>query len=101
MLKSEQKIIFNNGWSFATINKRLAEITFSKEWGLYGYCYVDRSEYSKSEQKQITADVEKFQFSLRNGIFRDKINNITFPLGKVIIDEKDLVQYKNKSSFDG
>lgn len=59
----------------------MAEIFFSKEWGIYAYCYVDLDHYSKREQKTIDSDLKKYQFSFRKGLFRDKINGNTFALG--------------------
>ena len=87
----KQKVQFNGGWCFALINNRLAEIFFDKEWGLYGYCYVKRDEYSKGEQRRINKDLQKHQFSYRNAMFYDKTRNITFPLGEVQLKKGDLL----------
>ena len=46
-LKTKQK--FNDGWCFAIVNGRLAEIHFDKKYGIYGHCYVKREKYSKRE----------------------------------------------------
>lgn len=83
---------FKSGWCFATVNNRLAEIYFNKKWGLYGYCYVDRREFSKKEQIAIDQDIKGHQFSYRNGFFRDKIKNIVFPIGKMDIEEGLLIR---------
>ena len=87
MSRTKDTIKFNDGWCFATINDRLAEIFFDKDSGLYGYSYVRKEAYSKIERKRIDEDVEKYQFSYRNGIFRDKISGVTFPLGRMLLDE--------------
>lgn len=51
-----------DGWCFALINSRLAEIYFNEK-GIFGYTYVTRNEYlTRKEQKWIDADIEKFQF---------------------------------------
>jgi hypothetical protein len=83
MMKTSTSTTFNNGWCFALINNRLAEIFFSEKSGLYGYCYVKREEYSKKEQKIINEDTKNYRFSYRNKIFRDKLRKITFPLGEI------------------
>ncbi len=69
------------GWSFAKINGRLAEVFFDreakeKEPKIRGHCYVSESEYrTKKEKKWIKQDTEKYQFSYRNKVYRDKIRN--------------------------
>ncbi|MDO8558959.1 MAG: hypothetical protein Q7R84_01375 [bacterium] len=63
---------FNNGWCFATVNGRLAEIYFKEKYGIYGHCYVKRKEYSKGEQKIIDSDIQKYSFTYRKGYYIDK-----------------------------
>jgi len=82
-------IKFKDGWCFATINNRLAEIYFDEEWGLYGYCYVNKKDYSKRDQKMIEEDVKNYQFSYRNKKFRDKLRDIIFPIGEIKYDESE------------
>lgn len=72
---------FNDGWCFALINGRLAEIYFRRRHGIYGYCYVDRQSFrTKQEQLDIQHDTARFQFTFRNGWFRDKLNDYRFKL---------------------
>jgi hypothetical protein len=72
-VKKENDIKFNDGWCFAIVNGRLAEIHFKKDFGISGHCYIKRSEYStKREQKMIDADVKKCIFSYRKGFYYDK-----------------------------
>lgn len=69
------------GWSFAKVNGRLAEVFFDrkdneKEPRMRGHCYVSESEYkTKKEKKWIKQDTEKYQFSYRKKVYRDKIRN--------------------------
>lgn len=68
-------------WSFAKVNGRLAEVFFDREDSekdpkIRGHCYVSASEYkTKKEKKWIKQDTEKYQFSYRNKVYRDKIRN--------------------------
>ena len=60
------------GWCFALINNRLAGIYFDEK-GIFGYAYVTRNEYlTRKEQKRINADTEKFQFSYKRRMFKNK-----------------------------
>ena len=68
--------LFNNGWCFAIMNGRLAEIYFQKKHGIYGYCYIDREKYSKKEQKMINTDIRHYKFTYRKGFYFDKLNGI-------------------------
>lgn len=81
-LKRKEPKFNDSGWAFATINNRLAEIFFNKKVGIWGYCYIQKSEYSKKEQETINMDIKNNQFTFRRGIFRDKLKNIVFPLRK-------------------
>lgn len=69
----KKKIKFNNGWCFAVVNNRLAEIHFRKGSDIWAHCYVDRSEFSKREQKMIDEDIKRCIFSYRKGIYHNKI----------------------------
>ena len=58
-------------WSFAIVNRKLAEIHYDEMKGgtrkLYGHCYVKASEYkTKQEKKYIKEDTKKMRFSWRN-----------------------------------
>ena len=64
---------FNDGWCFAKVNGRLAEIHFNKKYGVYAHGYVNRKEFNKREQKMIDADIKKCQFAYRNGYYFDKL----------------------------
>ncbi|MFA4890171.1 MAG: hypothetical protein WC587_00840 [Candidatus Paceibacterota bacterium] len=67
---------FNDGWCFATVNGRLAEIYFDKKRGIFAHCYIDKKEYNKSEQKMIASDIKKYKFVYRNGYYFDKIQKV-------------------------
>lgn len=69
---TSKSIKFNDGWCFATINGRLAEIHFHKKWGIYAHCYIKREEYSKKEQKMIDSDIKNYQFIYRKKYYIDK-----------------------------
>lgn len=71
-------IYFNDGWCFAIVNGRLAEIFFKRKLGVWGHCYVERATYSKKERRMIEADINKFQFAYWNGRYRDKLNGFIF-----------------------
>jgi len=72
-----QKIKFNDGWCFAMVNGRLAEIHFDKKYGVFGHCYVKKKEYTtKKEQEMIKADIKKCQFICRGGYYFDKLRGI-------------------------
>lgn len=79
----ERKLKFNDGWCFATVNGRLAEISFQKKYGIYGHCYVKREEYSKREQKMIDADIKKFRFIYRKGYYLDKLTGVKSKVPKI------------------
>ena len=65
----------NSGWSFAIVNKKLAEIYFEKIKGklvFNGHCYVKKSEYkTKKEQKYINQDTKIYNFIFRKRKYRD------------------------------
>lgn len=74
----------NNGWSFAIVNGKLAEIYFEKVKGklvFNGHCYVKKSEYkTKKEQKYIDEDTKKYVFSFKNGKYKDRNTGKTIDL---------------------
>ena len=104
-MKKKNDIKFNDGWSFAIVNGRLAEIHFKKGLGIWAHAYVKRTEYStKREQKMIDEDIKKCVFSYRKGYYYDKIRKLKhkvpsikkiFPdlnkKGKVLSSLKDLL----------
>ncbi|MBI2591726.1 MAG: hypothetical protein HYW34_03560 [Candidatus Brennerbacteria bacterium] len=95
MKNSKLKPKFNNGWCFAIVNGRLAEIYFQKKYGAYGHCYVKRKKYrSKKEQKMIDADIKKFQFIYRKGYYIDKLTGIKSKIPKI---EEVFPGIKNKN----
>lgn len=71
--KMEKKTKFNDEWCFAIVNNRLAEIHFKKGSYIWAHCYVDRSKFSKKEQKMIDKDIKKCVFSYRKGFYNKKI----------------------------
>ena len=77
MNKINTKDISFSGWSFAIINGKLAEIYFDVGKGvsgIKGHCFVKRSEYkTKTEQKMIDKDIEKFNLTYRNKKYKEKI----------------------------
>ena len=75
MTKKAQKQ-FNDGWCFAIVNGKLAEIHFKKGLGMWGHAYVKREEFSKTEQKMIDKDIKKYVFSYRKGHYYDKLRKI-------------------------
>ena len=58
-------------WSFATINKKLAEVYFERKRGktIYlGHCYVTKEECdTKEEQKWIKEDMTNIKLTYRDG----------------------------------
>src|SRR3989344_6336258 len=76
-IQKKNNIKFNDGWCFAIINGRLAEIHFKKGLGIWAHAYVKCSEYStKKEQKMINEDIKKCIFSYRKGYYYDKIKKL-------------------------
>ncbi|KKU91853.1 MAG: hypothetical protein UY21_C0009G0044 [Microgenomates group bacterium GW2011_GWA1_48_10] len=61
-------------WSFAIVNKRLAEIYFDKNRSgikFRGHCFVKKNEYkTKHELAWIKEDTRKFKFVYRNNHYR-------------------------------
>lgn len=88
-------IKFNNGWCFAVVNGRLSEIYFDKKYGIYGHCYVKREEYTKKEQKMITADIKKYHFVYRKGYYIDKKRGIKRKVPNIYKVSPEIKKYKN------
>jgi len=61
-------------WSFATINNKLAEVSFEKKKErveILGHCYVQKEEYkTKKELKMIDQDSVAFRFLYRKGKYK-------------------------------
>ena len=77
--EKKNNIKYNDGWSFAIVNGRLAEINFAKGFGVWSHAYIDRSSFkTKREQKMIDADIKKCIFSYWKGYYHDKIRNIRY-----------------------
>lgn len=78
-----------DGWCFALVNGKLAEIYHEKVKGetkFLGHCYVLESEYkTKKEKTWIRHDTSKFQFSYRKNKYRDKNTNKIF----TVIEDSD------------
>jgi hypothetical protein len=72
-VKNKTQSKLNEGWCFAIVNGRLAEIYFKRGSKIYGHAYVERDEFSKREQKMIDKDIEKHIFSYRNSLYYDKL----------------------------
>jgi hypothetical protein len=66
-------IKFNDGWCFAVVNNRLAEIYFRKNFNILAHCYIKRNEFSKKEQNLIDRDIKKYVFSYQNGFYKKLI----------------------------
>ncbi|MFH1193157.1 MAG: hypothetical protein V1656_02465 [Candidatus Jorgensenbacteria bacterium] len=73
-----EKIRFDgDGWCFAIVNNRLAEIYFDARWGIWAHCYVERHEYRTiQERKWIKEDTERYRFTYRGGYYFDKVNGL-------------------------
>ena len=75
---ASKSIKFNNGWCFAIVNGKLAEIFFNEKKGIYGHCYVKKSEYkTKREQKMIEVDTGRYNFMYSNGVYKDMRRSMT------------------------
>lgn len=75
--KIAKKVKYNDGWYFAIVNGRLAEIHFNKKYGVYAHGYVERSDFkSNREQKMIDTDIKKYKLTYRNGYYFDQLNGI-------------------------
>lgn len=81
--KNKNNIKFNDGWCFAIVNGRLSEIYFAKKFGIYAHCYIQRSKFSKREQKMIDADIKKCVFSYRKGYYYDKIKKLKYKVPSI------------------
>ena len=61
-----------DGWCFALVNNRLAEIYFEndhkkKKTLVWAHCYVERNEFkTKKEKAEIDQDIKKHRFTYRN-----------------------------------
>ncbi len=87
---------FNNGWSFAIVNGRLAKIHFDKKYEIWAHCYVKRNEYSKSEQRMIDSDIKKYQFAYRKSYYIDKIRGLKHKVPSIYKIFPDLKNYGKK-----
>ena len=62
-------------WCFAKVNGKLAEVYFEgsgEKLKIFGHAYVNSEEYqTKKEQSWIKKDTDKFQFTFREGQYRD------------------------------
>ena len=94
---NKKGIKFNSGWCFATMNGRLAEISFDSKYGVYAHCYVKRGEFNKREQKMIDSDIKKYQFTFRNGYYFDKKQGTK---QKVVSMYKVFPEINNKNSVN-
>lgn len=62
-----------NGWCFAIVNGKLAEIFFHNDYKnrkskIFGYCYLEDKEYkTKREQEQINKDISKYNLLFEKG----------------------------------
>lgn len=62
----------NDGWCFAIVNGKLAEIYFRKNYGIWAHCYEKAFSYkTKKEKKWIKSDTKKFRFSYKKGYYYD------------------------------
>jgi len=75
--KEVRSLSKNDGWSFAIVNGRLAEIHFDKKFGIWGHSYEKESSYkTKKEKKWIKADTKKYQFIYKKRFYYDKIRKL-------------------------
>lgn len=97
-MKLKKKLKFNDGWCFAILNGRLAEIFFKKKYGIYSHCYVQREEYSKQEQKMIDTDIKKCRFIYKKRYYTDKLTGVQTraPKSEEVFPE---IKNKNLKSF--
>lgn len=94
----KSEVVFGDGWSFALVNGRLAEVSFDKEYGIWGHCYVEKEEYkTKQEQEWIKADIKKYQFTYRKGYYFDTIRGLKQKVPAVNKVFPDLEKEKTKS----
>ena len=93
-MESKKGLEYNDGWSFAKVNGRLAEIHFDKKYGVYAHCYIKREEYSKQEQKMIDEDIKKCRFIYRKGYYLDKLTSMKSKAPKM---EEVFPEIKRKS----
>ena len=94
--EKKNNIKYNDGWSFAVVNGRLAEINFAKDFGVWSHAYVERSSFKTTqEQKMIDIDIKKCIFSYRKGYYYDKIRNIKSKAPSI---NKMFPDLKNKTS---
>jgi hypothetical protein len=66
-----------DGWTYAFVNKRLAEVYFH-EGGIFGHCYVNSEKLGKRDRKYVQQDIKHWHFTYRNGMYRNKITGETF-----------------------
>jgi len=97
-MESKKGLEYNDGWSFAKVNGRLAEIHFQKKYGVYSHCYIRRGEYSKQEQRMIDEDIKKCQFIYRKRYYFDKLTGIKSKAPKIeeIFPEIKRKRYKRE-----
>lgn len=73
-----------NGWCFAKVNNKLAEIFFERRRGkliFFGHCYVKRADYkTRRDQKWINSDIKKYDFIYKNKEYADRKTGEKFKL---------------------
>ena len=87
---------FKNGWVFALVNGRLAEIYSSSKFGIWAHSYIKRNEFSKEEQKIIDEDIKKYIFSYKKGLYYDKIRKLKYKVPEINKIFPDLKGNKKK-----
>ena len=91
---------FNDGWCFAIVNGRLAEIHFSKGLGIWAHAFVKRSEFhTKKEQKMIDEDIKKCIFSYQKDFYYDKIRKLKYKVPNINKVFPDLKKKERALSF--
>jgi len=90
----KKKVKFNDGWCFAIVNGRLAEIYFDKKYGIYGHCYVKKREYTKRERKMIDSDIKKYRFIYRKGYYINKKLGIKQKIPHIVKVFPEIRKYK-------
>lgn len=93
----DTKSLLSDGWSFATVNGRFAEIYFAKGFGIWGHAYVNKFSFkTKKEKEHIKKDLKKYKFTYRNRFYFDQLNKLKI---KVPDRKKIFPKSKNYKKF--
>ncbi|MBI2623254.1 MAG: hypothetical protein HYW65_01605 [Candidatus Liptonbacteria bacterium] len=92
------EIAWGKGWSFARINGRYAEIYFNEK-GIYGHCYVNRREYSVTEQRMMDTDIKRCTFTYRGRLYFDQRRGIKSKIAKIREKKENGIDSREKKTF--